>query len=95
MMVIPSNGDRRSMATRQRAFTMMEMLAVIAVIAILATLAVPSYLERIVRDQIKSALPLADIAKQPIARRGARRKPFLPTTPRRVAEFPRRSSRTT
>jgi len=46
---------------------MMEMLAVIAVIAILATLAVPSYLERIVRDQIKAALPLADIAKQPIA----------------------------
>ena len=46
---------------------MMEMLAVIAVIAILATLAVPSYLERIVRDQIKESLPLADIAKQPIA----------------------------
>ena len=55
------------MSIRQRAFTMMEMLAVIAVIAILATLAVPSYLERIVRDQIKAALPLADIAKQPIA----------------------------
>ena len=55
------------MGTRQRAFTMMEMVAVMAVIAILATLAVPSYLERIVRDQIKSALPLADIAKQPIA----------------------------
>jgi len=52
---------------RQRAFTMMEMLAVIAVIAILATLAVPSYLERVVRDQIKASLPLADIAKQPIA----------------------------
>ena len=55
------------MSVRQRAFTMMEMLAVVAVIAILATLAVPSYLERIVRDQIKAALPLADIAKQPIA----------------------------
>lgn len=46
---------------------MMEMMAVIAVIAILATLAVPSYLERIVRDQIKESLPLADIAKKPIA----------------------------
>lgn len=55
------------MTKRQRAFTMMEMVAVIAVIAILATLAVPSYLERIVRDQIKASLPLADIAKQPIA----------------------------
>ena len=46
---------------------MMEMIAVIAVIAVLATLAVPSYLERIVRDQVKESLPLADIAKQPIA----------------------------
>jgi type IV pilus assembly protein PilA len=55
------------MTIPQRGFTMMEMMAVIAVIAILATLAVPSYLERIVRDQIKASLPLADIAKQPIA----------------------------
>ena len=46
---------------------MMEMLAVVAVIAILATLSLPSYLDRIVRDQIKAALPLADIARQPIA----------------------------
>jgi type IV pilus assembly protein PilA len=46
---------------------MVEMLAVLAVVAILATIAVPSYLERTVRDQIKAALPLADIAKQPIA----------------------------
>jgi type IV pilus assembly protein PilA len=46
---------------------MMEMMAVVAVIAILATLAVPSYLDRIIRDQIRSALPLADIARQPIA----------------------------
>jgi len=46
---------------------MMEMMAVVAVVAILAALALPSYFERIVRDQIKTALPLADIAKQPIA----------------------------
>lgn len=46
---------------------MMEMMAVVAVIAILAMLAVPSYLDRIIRDQIKAALPLADIAKQPVA----------------------------
>ncbi len=55
------------MRTRDRGFTMLEMMAVVAVIAILATLALPSYLDRIVRDQIKTALPLADIAKQPIA----------------------------
>ncbi len=46
---------------------MIEMMAVVAVIAILATLAVPSYWDRVVRDQIREALPLADIAKQPIA----------------------------
>jgi type IV pilus assembly protein PilA len=46
---------------------MVEMLAILAVVAILATLAVPSYLDRIVREQIKAALPLTDIAKQPIA----------------------------
>jgi type IV pilus assembly protein PilA len=57
----------QSMSRQRRGFTMMEMMAVIAVIAILATLAVPSYLERIVRDQIGESLPLADIAKQPIA----------------------------
>jgi type IV pilus assembly protein PilA len=55
------------MKTRRRGFTMLELMAVVAVIAILATLALPSYFDRIVRDQIKAALPLAEIAKQPIA----------------------------
>ena len=53
--------------TADRGFTMLELMAVVAVIAILATLAMPSYFDRIIRDQIKEALPLADIAKQPIA----------------------------
>ena len=55
------------MKMRHDGFTMAELIAVVAVVAILATLALPSYLDRIVRDQIKEALPLADIAKQPIA----------------------------
>lgn len=65
----PGLGDARGVrsALRGRGFTMLEMMAVVAVIAILATLAIPSYLDRIVRDQIKAALPLADVAKQPIA----------------------------
>lgn len=46
---------------------MVEMMAVIAVITILALMAIPSYLDRIVRSQIEAALPLADIAKKPIA----------------------------
>jgi type IV pilus assembly protein PilA len=66
------------MTLPRRGFTMMEMMAVIAVIAILATLAVPSYLERIVRDQIKASLPLADIAKQPIATAWASTQSFPP-----------------
>jgi type IV pilus assembly protein PilA len=64
-----ADAGRREHATDARAagFGMMEMLVVIAIVAILATLAVPSYLEKVVRDQIGEALPLADIAKTPIA----------------------------
>ncbi len=55
------------MSLRNGGFSMMEILVVIAIVAILATLAVPSYLDKIVRDQILEALPLADIAKDPVA----------------------------
>ena len=55
------------MATSQHGFTMMEMAVVLAIIGILALLAVPSYQDRLVRDQIISAMPLADLAKTPIA----------------------------
>jgi len=48
-------------------FTLVEMMVVCAVIAILALLAVPSFQDQIVRDQINTALPLADIAKAPVA----------------------------
>jgi type IV pilus assembly protein PilA len=37
-----------------------------AVVGILALIALPTYIDKIVRDQIAEALPLADIAKQPI-----------------------------
>ena len=46
---------------------MIEMMVVLAVVAILALMAVPSYLDKFVRDQIVEALPLADIAKAPIS----------------------------
>src|SRR6202035_4862620 len=52
---------------RRYGFTMLEMAAVLAIIAILAIVAVPSYQERIIRSQIVSAVPLADIVKAPIA----------------------------
>ena len=50
-----------------RGFSMIEMMVVIAVVAILALIAAPSMQDQIVRDQINTALPLADIAKAPIA----------------------------
>jgi type IV pilus assembly protein PilA len=46
---------------------MLEMAMVLAVIAVLAIIALPSFENRIVRQQIVSGLPLADIAKAPVA----------------------------
>ena len=45
----------------------MEALAAVAIVAILATLALPSFLSKLIADQIVAALPLADIAKAPVA----------------------------
>ena len=52
---------------RNHGFSMMELVVVLAVVAILALLAVPNFADKIIRDQINEALPLADIAKPPIA----------------------------
>lgn len=52
---------------RQRAFTLLELMAVVAVIAILSLIALPGYLDQFVRRQILEAVPLADIAKAPVA----------------------------
>ena len=54
-------------AQRLRGFTLIEMMVVVAVIAILALLAIPSYIDKVVRDQVLEALPLADVAKPPVA----------------------------
>jgi len=55
------------MTMSRRGFSMLELMAVVAVIGILAVIAVPTYMDRIVREQVKSSLELADIAKPPIA----------------------------
>lgn len=52
---------------RSTGFSLLEMMAVVAVIGILGMIAIPNYLDRIVRAQIEAALPLADVAKKPIA----------------------------
>jgi type IV pilus assembly protein PilA len=55
------------MATRRDGFTMIELLVVIAIIGILALIAAPSYMDQMIRKQIVDAVPLADIAKAPVA----------------------------
>jgi type IV pilus assembly protein PilA len=50
-----------------RGFTLLEMMVVIGLVAILALMAIPTYQDKFIRDQIAEALPLADIAKPPVA----------------------------
>jgi len=52
---------------RHRGFTLIELMVVVGIIAILALLAIPTYQDKFIRDQIAEALPLADIAKPPVA----------------------------
>jgi type IV pilus assembly protein PilA len=44
-------------------FTLIELMVVVSIVAILAFMALPSYIDKMVRDQVAEALPLADIAK--------------------------------
>jgi type IV pilus assembly protein PilA len=52
---------------RHHGFSLMEVVVVLAIVAIVATLAVPGLQNGFVRDQIVAAVPLADIARKPVA----------------------------
>lgn len=58
----------------RRGFTLIELMVVIAIMAILALMALPNYFDKIARDQIDEALPLADLVKRPVAARWAATK---------------------
>lgn len=62
--------------TRSRGFNMLELMVVLAIIAILSLMAMPNFSDKIIKDQIVEALPLADIAKPPIALAWAAGLPF-------------------
>jgi type IV pilus assembly protein PilA len=55
------------MAGHHGGFTLLEAMVTVAVLGILAVMAIPNYMGALARDQIASALPLADIVKAPIA----------------------------
>lgn len=46
---------------------MMELMVVLLVIGVLALMAIPNFSDKIARDQVSEAMPLADIAKAPLA----------------------------
>lgn len=62
----------------KQGFTLIEMLVVLAIIAILALIALPNTQDKFIRAQIIEALPLADIAKGPIAAKWAAEKILPP-----------------
>jgi type IV pilus assembly protein PilA len=64
------------MSRRRRGFTLIEVMVVVAILAILALLALPTYTDKIIRDQIAEALPLAEIAKRPVTAAWSRGQPL-------------------
>jgi type IV pilus assembly protein PilA len=63
---------------RRNGFHLLEVLIAVAIVGVLATLAIPSFLIRRTMNEITDAIPLADIAKAPIAQSWATVQDFPP-----------------
>jgi type IV pilus assembly protein PilA len=55
------------MRDKRRGFTLIELMVVMAILVGLMLATLPSYTDKLVREQVAEALPLADIAKPPNA----------------------------
>jgi type IV pilus assembly protein PilA len=54
-------------ANKAHGFSAIEMMVVVAIIGILAMIAIPSSLNRIIKEQVAATIPWSDAAKEPIA----------------------------
>jgi type IV pilus assembly protein PilA len=61
-----SHGKTKTML-KALGFSAIEMMVVVAIIGILAMIAIPSSLNRIIKEQVAATIPWSDAAKEPIA----------------------------
>jgi len=60
----------------RKGFTLIEVMAAVGIVAILALMMLPTYFDSAIRAQIAEALPLADLAKKPVAASWAAAQPL-------------------